>query len=42
MSSHFDCEVVEVSGTDYSVLANDKVREYSEEILKALSEKGGG
>ena len=42
VSSHFDCEVVEVSGTDYSVLANDKVREYSEEILKALSEKGGG
>ena len=42
VSSHFDCEVVEVSGTDYSVLANDRVREYSEEILKALSEKGGG
>ncbi len=42
VGSHFDCEVVEVSGTDYSVLANDKVREYSEEILKALSEKGGG
>ena len=41
ISSNFDCEVYDISGTGYSVLVNDKVTEVSQEIQKAISEKGG-
>lgn len=41
LSSHFDCDVSAISGTDYSVLVNDKVMELYDELVLALSEKGG-
>ena len=37
----FNCYIYDISGTNYSVLVNDKVVEKSQEILSELLEKGG-
>lgn len=39
--SRFGCYIYDISGTEYSVLVNDKVVEKSREILSVLLEKGG-
>ena len=41
ISQQFGCQVIDISGTDYSVLVNDKVVEKSQELSSKLLEKGG-
>lgn len=41
IESQFGCYIYDISGTEYSVLVNDKVVEKSQEILSGLLEKGG-
>ncbi len=41
VQKQFDCVVYDISGTNYSVLVNDKVIEKSQDILSELLEKGG-
>ena len=41
IESRFGCYIYDISGTEYSVLVNDKVVEKSQEILSGLLEKGG-
>lgn len=41
LKSEFELTVVNITGTDYSVLVNDKEVTRSQELLSALSEEGG-
>lgn len=42
ISTNFECEIYDISGTEYSVLANDKIMELAKNLFGAISEKGGG
>lgn len=41
IEEQFDCHIYDISGTEYSVLVNDRVVERSQEILSELLEEGG-